>query len=93
MTSVSVAESNFVAGALQICLEGAIVLDDAIVNDRQIVPAAVMRVGVGVGRRPMRGPARVADADPALGGFLGQEGHQPIEPTGGLGQGEIRPMA
>ena len=57
-----------VAALGQLLLELAEVFDDAVVNERDDVVAADVRVGVRVGRRPVRGPARVAEADLAARG-------------------------
>ena len=62
MTSLSVAERKHVAFAFEPCLIGPKVLDHAVVRDRHAL-AADMRMGVYVGRRAVRGPASVADAD------------------------------
>ena len=58
---------------LQLPLEGGVVLDDAVVDDGDGAVAAEVRVGVAVGGRAVRRPARVADAVAAGGGLLAQE--------------------
>ena len=52
-----------VAFAFQPLLERAEVLDHAVVDDGHDAVAAEVRMGVDVGRRAVRGPAGVADAD------------------------------
>ena len=60
------------------------VLDDAVVNDGDAAVAADVRVGVGVGGRPVRRPARVADPHAAGGGPLPQAGDQVGDAAGPL---------
>ena len=54
-----------IAALGQLLLELAKVLDDAVVHERHDVVAADVRMGVLVGGRAVRGPARVAEADRA----------------------------
>ena len=51
----------------QLLLQLAKVFDHAVVHQRDDVIAADVRVGVRVGRWPVRGPPRVAEADLAAG--------------------------
>ena len=51
-----------VAFSNQLLLQLEIVLDDAVVDDDDLAGAVAMRMGVLLGRPPVRGPARVADA-------------------------------
>ena len=46
--------------------QGAVVLDDAVVHDRDRAGAVGVRMRVAFGRRAVRGPARVRDADRAV---------------------------
>ena len=48
------------AGGLELALQLAVVLDDAVVDQRQALRR--MRMGIRLGRRPVGGPAGVADA-------------------------------
>ena len=59
-TSVSVSVAKTTPVRLQLVLQLAEILDDAVVDERQ--PVGGVRVGVGLGRRAMRRPARMADA-------------------------------
>ena len=93
MTSVSVAEWNDVALALQPLLDGLKVLDHAVVDHGQRAIAAEMRMGVDVGRRAVRRPAGVADADPAGGRVVGQQGFEPVDSAGRLDHGELAARA
>ena len=43
--------------------QGGVVFDDAVVNDRDLAAAVHVRMCVGVGRRPVRCPASMSDAD------------------------------
>ena len=66
MTSVSVADLQVRSRrSSQLLLERAEVFDDAVVDERDDAVAAEVRMGVVVGRRAVRGPAGVADADVA----------------------------
>ena len=67
-------------------MSGAIVLDDAVVDDGDGAVAAEVRVGVAVGGAAVRGPARVADAEAAGGGMRGEVLGQFGEPAGLLAQ-------
>ena len=51
-----------VAASLQVRPQLAVVFDDAVVNDGYPPAAVPVRMGVAVGRRPVRRPARVRDA-------------------------------
>ena len=51
-----------VTTSLQIRPQLAVVLDDAVVNDGDAPAAVPVRMGVAVGRRPVRRPARMRDA-------------------------------
>jgi hypothetical protein len=56
------------AVALELGAEGGVVLDDAVVDDRDRgAAAAEVGMGVAVGRRPVGGPPGVADAAGAAG--------------------------
>jgi len=56
------------------------VLDDAVVHDGQVAAAVDMRVRIRVSRRPVSGPASVAEAHGAgQSGLLGQRGPQVAE--------------
>src|SRR5438477_9079507 len=51
---------EFVAGALQALADRLVVLDDAVMHQRQV--ARDMRMRIALGRRAMRRPARMRDA-------------------------------
>ena len=61
-----------VARLLELPPQPRVVLDDAVVDDGQGPRAVGVRVRVGVGRRTVGRPARVADADVCLYGILHQ---------------------
>ena len=58
-----------VAGAEQFLFERVVVFDDAVVDDGDFAGLVKMRMGIFVRRNAVRGPARVADAEIAGGGF------------------------
>ena len=84
-----------VALRFEAVLDGTVVFDDAVVDDGHVgfavtailvrpgglVIATEVRMGVGVGRGAVRGPAGVADADGAIRGAGPDEGLQPCEPA------------
>ena len=53
---------EMVAFALKAGAQGAVVLDDAVVDQRDVAGLVEMRVGVGLGGRAVGGPAGVGDA-------------------------------
>jgi hypothetical protein len=55
---------------MQLALEVGIVFDDAVVNDGHQIIAADVGVGIVIGSRTVRGPARMADALAAGGRLL-----------------------
>ena len=65
ITSVSVSDVNVVAELLEVFAQLFVVLDDAVVDDREAVVRDV-RMRVALGRHAVRGPARVRDADLAV---------------------------
>jgi len=69
---------EFVAGLEQFVPEPVVIFDDAVVDDGD--PAGLIQVGMGiyVGRRAVGGPAGVADADVAGGGFLFQQAREAL---------------
>ena len=78
-----------VALGLEHLLERLEVLDHAVVDHGQLAVPADMGVRVLVARRAVRGPAGMADADPARGRRLGQAGLQPVDPPGRLAEGQF----
>ena len=65
------------------------VLDDAVVDDGHGARAVHVGVGIAIGGRPMRGPARMAHPDGALDpGGLGQRGFEVRELPGPLHDGQ-----
>jgi len=54
-----------VTGPDEFVTQGLVVLDDPVVDNRDIAGTVLMQVGVLVGRRTMRATAGVADADRA----------------------------
>ena len=65
------------------------VLDDAVVDDGQLVVVGEVRVRVGVGRPAVGGPARMADAGLAIGEGVGLEVlAQHLELAGALAHAE-----
>jgi len=51
---------------LQLFPKGMVILDDAVVDHNQIAAAVAMRVSIKLGRRPVRGPTGMAQADMAV---------------------------
>src|SRR5207237_9617369 len=60
---------------------GVVILDDAVVHDRDA--AGIVRMGVALGRHAVRRPARVADADGAREPVLQPELRQLCNPAAG----------
>ena len=59
---------EFMAGIEQFLFEPVVILDDAVVDDRNPAGLVEVRMGIDVGRRAVSGPARVANAEiPATG--------------------------
>ena len=56
---------ELVSGREQLLLERVVIFDDAVVDDGDFAGLIEMRMGILVGRRAVRGPARVADAEVA----------------------------
>ena len=52
-----------VAGLEQLLFESVVIFDDAVVDDGDSAGLIEVRMRIFVRRRPMRGPARVADAE------------------------------
>jgi hypothetical protein len=65
-----------------------VVFDDAVVDERNFAGLVEVRVGVGVGRRAVRGPASVADANAAFGRLLAQDASQVVDTTSLLAEFE-----
>ena len=60
---------------LELRADNAIVLDDAVVDEPDATAGVRMRMGVGLGRRPVRRPTGMGDADRALSlAFVGPLG-------------------
>ena len=70
-----------VAAFAELGAEGGVVLDDAVVNDDDIVPGAGVRMRVRVAGGAVRGPAGVADA--------GARGGQRLRADGGIELGDL----
>src|SRR5664280_404964 len=62
-----------VAEFKEFVLEPVVIVNDAVVNDSNFAALIQVRMAVGVGGRPVRGPARVADAELADCRFAGQK--------------------
>jgi hypothetical protein len=69
--------------------ERCVVFDDAVMDDRNETVNVSMRVGVGVGRRPVGGPTRVTDPHATRGGPLGQIPYQIGQAAGALAHMEL----
>ena len=54
----------------ELCLEACVVLDDAVVDNRDFSVKACVRVRIGFGGGTVGGPARVGDADGTLDGAI-----------------------
>ena len=78
------------AVGLELTFQGGIVLDDAVVHDGDGILTADVRVGIAVGRGPVGGPARVADAVAAGHRTCAQILHQIGNPPGALAQVQLR---
>ncbi len=74
---------EFVAGCGELCLEGEIVFDDAVVDDDERAGAVAVGVGVLFGGAAVGGPAGVADAEGAVDGAVGEDGLEVEELAGG----------
>ena len=82
-----------VALAGELGLEGPVVLDDAVVDQREVVVLGAMGVRIDVARLAVRGPAGVGDAD-AAGDILAGSGLlQVLHLSFGLVDGEIAAIA
>ena len=73
-----------VAGPLERRAQGVGVLNDAVVDDGDAVPAVHVRVGVARGGRAVRCPAGVGDAARAGERLAGERVPQPLHPAGEL---------
>ena len=79
------------AGGLQLLAQLGVVLDDPVVDDRDLARRVAVRVGVAVGRPAVGGPAGVAEAGAAreaCGVRLGQRCFEVGEPTGTPAHGQ-----
>ena len=63
------AGAEFVSGLEEFLFESVVIFNDAVVDDRDFTGLIKMWVGIFVGRRSMRGPARMGDAEVARGRF------------------------
>ncbi len=54
--------AEFVSGLEQFFPERIVIFDDAVVNNGDFAGAVEVRMGIAIGRRPVRGPARVGNA-------------------------------
>ncbi len=73
----------------QAFLQKLVVLDDAVVDEGDLAGLVEVRVGIGIGRRAVRRPAGMADADFAFGGLFGKDGGQIVDATGLLAELEL----
>ncbi len=73
----------------QAFLQKLVVLDNAVVDEGNLAGLVEVRVGIGIGRRAVRRPAGMADADVAFGGLFGKEGGQIIDAAGLLAELEL----
>jgi hypothetical protein len=73
----------------ELLFERAEVFDDAVVHERHDVVAADVRMCVLIGRRAVRRPTRVAQADRAADRLLMQLGGQVGDAAGRLRDGEL----
>ena len=69
---------EFVAGLEQFLLERVVIFDDAVVDDGDFAGLVEVRMGIFVGRRAVRGPARVADAEVAGDRFGFQQAREAL---------------
>ena len=70
---------------LELGADGAVVLDDPVVNETNTPAGIGVRMGVGFGRRSMGSPAGVGDADDTAGlSFVGPFGPDLVGQTGDL---------
>src|SRR5262249_1316010 len=78
---------------LELLLQDGVILDHAVVDNRNLFLAGPgdMRVGVAVGGPAMGGPAGVADANAPGGGVFGEKGAQVADAAGLLA--EVEPVA
>src|ERR1017187_5998611 len=60
-------------------LEKQVVFDHAVMNERNLAGLIEVWVGIGVGWRSMRRPARVANAHVTLGGLFGEDSGEIVD--------------
>ena len=65
------------------------VLDDAVVDHHDLLVAVGVGMGIDDGGTPVRGPAGVADAEPASGHLLGESLDQGVDLGGALHDGGL----
>ena len=74
---MSVSELKGVALGDELLLEAVVIFDDAVVDDGDFAGLVEVRMGIFVRGRAVRGPARVADAEDAGGGFRRRSAARP----------------
>ena len=85
------AGAEFVSGLEQLFLERVVIFNDAVVDDGDFAGLIEMRMGIFIRRRPVRGPARVGDAEVSRGRFGFQQAREAlINPALFLAHEQIR---
>ena len=74
---------------LQVLSQLGEVLDDAVVDHHDLLVTVGVRMGIDDGGTPVRGPAGVADAEPAGGHLLGEALDQRVDLGGALYDGGL----
>ena len=80
---------ELVAFFFEFVLELDVIFDDAVMHDDHLARAIAMRMGVFLGRAPVRGPARVPDAIEAVDGRLANRFLEITKLAGGAAQFEL----
>ena len=67
-----------------------VVLDDAVMDERQLAGLVQVRVGVGVAGQAVGGPARMADAEGPVTGFALEQAGQPRDAADAFAHLQLR---
>ncbi len=78
-----------VAQLLQLVSQRGIILNDAIVDERDVAGAATVGVGIDIRGLAVGGPAGVADAQRAFDGLFFQEPREFVHPAGFFANGDL----
>ena len=70
-------------------LEELVVFDDSVVDERDLAGLVEVRMGIGIRRWAVCGPAGMADADRTAGGLFGQDAGEIVDTAGFLAEFEF----